>query len=211
MKALGAVLTMLVLGAGLTGCKAPEGAPDPAATDAVTGGVIAHTMEAQERARLRAQAPATCARVEQGQAPGLADIKAMSRARIRDDVIISQIRTTRATYHLSAAETIDLQSSGVSQRVIEFMVNTPVLTGVAPPPPPLGAVIVAAPPPLPVETMVGAPGPAYVWIPGEWAWSGRWVWVGGHWTLPPYPGAVWVGGVWTKGPRGWRHRPGSWR
>lgn len=56
-----------------------------------------------------------------------------------------------------------------------------------PPPPP--APIVETPPPQPDVT--------FVWVPGEWAWHGRWVWVGGYWGHPPRPGAVWVHGGWA--------------
>jgi len=49
----------------------------------------------------------------------------------------------------------------------------------------------AAPAPI-VETMTIAPGPAYIWIGGNWVWRGHWVWARGHWDRPPRPGAVWV-------------------
>ena len=51
-------------------------------------------------------------------------MKALSAARVNDDVIISQIRSTGTSFHLSSADIIDLSNSGVSQRVIEFMINT---------------------------------------------------------------------------------------
>jgi hypothetical protein len=50
-----------------------------------------------------------------------------------------------------------------------------------------------APPPPPVERVVAAPGPGYVWIPGYYDWAGnRWAWRSGHWERPPRQGAVWV-------------------
>lgn len=190
-----------------------EGALIGGGIGAVTGGIIGHSMDEEERARLHAQAPQTYARVDQGQPLGLADIKALSRAGLSDDVIISQIRSTHTTYHLSAVDIIDLHNSGVSQPVIDFMINTANQPGAAPaPPPPTGSVVVTvAPPPPPVETIYVAPGPAYVWVGGDWTWRGRWVWVNGHWVLPPYPRAVWVRGVWISGPTGWRHTSGYWR
>jgi hypothetical protein len=190
-----------------------EGALIGGGIGAVTGGVIGHSMDEEERARLRAQSPQTYARVDQEQPLGLADIKALSRAGLNDDVIISQIRNTHTTYHLSPADIIDLHNAGVSQRVIDFMINTPNLAGAAPaPPPPTGPVVVTvAPPPLPGETIYVAPGPGYVWVGGEWAWRGGWVWVSGRWVLPPYPSAVWVRGRWVAGANGWRHRAGYWR
>jgi hypothetical protein len=55
-------------------------------------------------------------------APG--DVVALVKAGISDDVIISQIRSTRTAYHLSAAEIIDLKNNGVSEKVLDFMINT---------------------------------------------------------------------------------------
>lgn len=54
-------------------------------------------------------------------------------------------------------------------------------------------VVVSQAPPLPeVESMNAAPGPGYVWVPGEWDWRGQWVWQHGRWALPPRAGAIWV-------------------
>jgi hypothetical protein len=103
-----------------------------------------------------------------------------------------------------------LHNAGVSENVINFMINTPNLAGDD------GAgqtttVITETPPPPPAETVVLAPGPGYVWIGGEWVWNGRWVWRAGYWGYPPYPHAVWVGGYWGRGEHGWYRRQGHWR
>jgi hypothetical protein len=195
-----------VSGAVIGGRHAGEGALIGGALGAVTGGLIGHALDQQQEAALRAQAPQTYVRVEQGQPLGLADIKALAKAGISDDVIISQIRNTHTAYHLSAADIIDLHDSGVSQKVIDFMINTPSSAAVAAPAVPAGS-----PPPPPSETVVVAPGPGYVWVPGDWTWRDGWVWVGGYWAWPPYPGAVWVRGYWRGGPYGWRRMPGHWR
>src|SRR4029077_304746 len=150
-------------------------------------------------------------RVEQGQPLSVADVKGLAQARVSDDVIISQIRNSRSVYHLTAADIIDLQNAGLSQQVLNFMINTPTLYGQASAAAPAPAVVAEAPPAPPAETVVVAPGPEYVWMPGEWVWNGRWVWTGGCWILPPYPHAVWVGGYWGRGPYGWHRYPGHWR
>ncbi len=31
-----------------------------------------------------------------------------------------------------------------------------------------------------VEVIPAPPGPGYNWVPGHWAWRGRWVWIPGH-------------------------------
>ena len=235
-------LVLAASAVGLTGCVSPNGEPDNtgsgaligagtgaliggangrggggaligAAVGAVAGGLIGHSMDQEQQARLRQQAPQTYVRVDQGQPLGVADVKALARSGINDDVIISQIRNSHTVYHLSAADIIDLRDSGVSNTVIDFMINTPSSIGessaVAAP---AGTVVVTQPPPPPpVDTVVIAPGPDYVWIGGEWVWNGRWFWVGGHWGYPPYPHAVWVRGYWGRGSHGWVRVPGHWR
>jgi len=57
-------------------------------------------------------------------APSPADIKAMSKAGVSDEVIISQIKNSRVVYRLPTAEILDLNEAGVSQKVIDFMINT---------------------------------------------------------------------------------------
>ena len=186
-----------------------------AAAGAIAGGLIGHSMDQEAQARLRQQAPQTYTRVDQGQPLSVADVKALAKAGISDDVIISQVRNSRTVYHLSSADIIDLRDSGLSNKVIDFMINTPSLVGGTiggAPAPQAGTVMVAQPPPPPpVETVVVAPAPGYVWIGGEWAWNGGWYWVSGHWGPPPYPHAVWVGGYWGRGPHGYYRVQGHWR
>lgn len=112
------------------------GAAIGGAIGALTGGIIGNAMDQQQRQTLAQQNPQTLQRVQSGQPLGLADIKALARAGVGDDVIISQIRASRVVYRLSTAEIIDLNNSGVSHKVIDFMINTPSLY--PPPPPPSG-------------------------------------------------------------------------
>src|SRR5580698_2029914 len=67
---------------------------------------------------------------------GLADIKMLAKSGVSDEVILSQIRNSRTVYHLSAAEILDLKDAGVSEKVIDFMINTPSLYRSSRPPPP---------------------------------------------------------------------------
>lgn len=113
-----------------------EGALIGGAVGALAGGVIGHSMDQEARGRIAQQSPQTLQRIDQGQPLGMADIKALSRAGVSDEVIISQIRNSRTAYRLTTAEIIDLKESGVSQKVIDFMINTPNLYTPAPPPPP---------------------------------------------------------------------------
>ena len=61
----------------------------------------------------------------QNQSLGVADVKALVKAGLSDEVILNQIRNSRVVYHLTAVEIIDLKESGVSEKVIDSMINTP--------------------------------------------------------------------------------------
>jgi hypothetical protein len=66
--------------------------------------------------------------------------------------------------------------------------------------PPPAAPPAAAAPTAP-EVVPPRPGPAYVWVPGYWAWRrGAHEWVAAAWLLPPRPGYAWTPGYWA--PRG---------
>ena len=112
---------------------AGAGAAIGGALGALTGGIIGRSIDQSQRESLQEQSPATLQRVEQGQPLGLADIKALAKAGVSDEVIVSQIRNSRVVYRLTTAEIIDLKDAGVSEKVIDFMINTPSLY---PPPSP---------------------------------------------------------------------------
>jgi hypothetical protein len=213
MKRSAYLLVVVVAGISVAGCMSPQGRPDYTASGAlaggatgaivgsmarhpgpgalvggavgaIVGGLIGHGMDQAHEAQLRAQAPQTMQRVEQGQPLTVVDVKSLAKAGISDDLIISQIRNSRTVYYLTTADIIDLKNAGVSERIIDFMINTPTqipsaqVAGVAGPPPPA---------PLP-ETIVVAPGPDYVWVGGAWFWlGGRWVWNRGYWHRPAHP------------------------
>jgi hypothetical protein len=213
MKRSTYLLVVAVAGISVAGCMSPQGRPDYTASGAlaggatgaivgsmarhpgpgalvggavgaIVGGLIGHGMDQTHEAQLRAQAPQTMQRVEQGQPLTVVDVKSLVKAGISDDLVISQIRNSRTVYYLTTADIIDLKNAGVSERIIDFMINTPTqipsaqVAGVAGPPPPA---------PLP-ETIVVAPGPDYVWVGGAWFWlGGRWVWNRGYWHRPAHP------------------------
>jgi len=182
---------------------AGAGAVIGGAIGAIAGSIVGSSMDEEQRERLRAEAPQTYERVEQGQPLATADIKAMAQAGVSDDIMIAQIRNSHAVYHLSSADIIDLHNAGVSDRVIDAMIGTASATT---------TVVQGTPPPAPqTDVIVGAPGPDYVWVDGEWTWGGvRWVWTPGRWVYHP-GGGIWVRGYWYHGPRGWYHSPGYWR
>jgi uncharacterized protein YcfJ len=151
------------------------------AVGAVIGGLIGHGMDQAQEAQLRAQAPQTLERVRQGRPLALEDIKALARAGISDDVIISQIRNTGTVYHLSAADIIDLNRAGVSERVIRYMIDTASQEQTA-----QVAPAMTPPPPAPLPEFIPVmPAPGYMWISGAWFWGpNHWVWRPGYWHRP---------------------------
>lgn len=154
--ALGA-LTGAVIGGPRNG---GAGALIGAAAGAIGGGLIGNSMDQEQDARLRAEAPQTYVKVDQGQPLQVTDVKALAKAGVSDDVIISQIQTSHTVYHLSATDIIDLRNSGVSDKVVNYMINTPgTVSDAAPVPDTSATVIQQAPPPAPADVAVAAPDP----------------------------------------------------
>jgi outer membrane lipoprotein SlyB len=184
-----------------------EGALIGAAAGLIAGGAVGNSMDQQQQAQLRAQAPQSYVRVVQGQPLSTADVKALAKAGVSDDVIISHIQGSHTAFQLSAADIIDLHNSGVSDRVVNFMISTRDSVGAAQ----STTMVVqeAPPPPLPETVVVERPEPGYAWVGGEWVWNGGWFWRAGYWAYRP--GGIWVEGGWHQGPRGWYHSPGYWR
>ena len=183
------------------------GAAIGAAAGLLVGGLIGNSMDQEQQARLRAQAPQTYQHVDQGQPLSIPDVKALAHAGISEDVIISQIKNSHTVFRLSSADIIDLRDSGVSDKVVNYMINT---AGNAPET--SSAPVIQVPPPAPpVETVVVSPGPGYYWVDGEWEWNGGWVWVGGHWAYPPRPGVIWIAGRSWHDRHGWHVEHGHWR
>jgi hypothetical protein len=172
--------------------------------------LIGNSADREQEARLKAQAPQTYERVDQGSPLSLADVKALAKAGIAEDVIINQIHNSRTVYHLSAADIIDLRDAGVTDKVVNYMIDTQNTVG-ANTAATSTVVVQQPPPPMPVETVVLAPGPDYVWIGGEWIWAGGWVWRAGYWGLPPHGHGGWVAGRSWHDERGWHVERGHWR
>ena len=96
-----------------------------AAAGALAGGLFGNAADREQEARLKAQYPQTYERVDQGSPLSVADVKALAKAGISEDVIVSQIKSSRTVFHLTAADIIDLRDAGVSDKVVNYMINTP--------------------------------------------------------------------------------------
>ena len=94
------------------------------AVGATTGAVIGAALDASDRDKLQENSPQTLQRIDNRQQLSIKDIEALAENGIGDDVIISQIQTTNSVFHLTSDEIIDLKNHGVSEKVIEYMIQT---------------------------------------------------------------------------------------
>ena len=180
-----------------------------AAAGALAGGLIGNSVDREQSYRYHTMSapaytpPPAAAPVNP---MSMADVKALVKAGVGEDIIITQIQTSHSVFHLSANDIIDLRDAGVTDRVMNFMINT------ANAAPAAAAPVIDQAPPAPVaETVVVTPGPGYVWVRGEYYWNGyAWIWVGGHWLLPPHPGMIWIGGRSWHDRWGWHFERGHW-
>ena len=74
-----------------------------------------------------------------------------------------------------------------------------------------GRYTVSAQPSVPVYERPARPGANYVWIDGDWYWSGgRYVYRNGYWARPRGH-RTWVAGVWVHRGNGWYWKKGHWK
>src|ERR1039457_4553673 len=137
MKRHTLILSVASLSVLLSGCVNPDGSTNNtgtgaligAAAGALAGGLFGNAADREQEARLKAQYPQTYERVDQGSPLSVADVKALAKAGISEDVIVSQIKSSRTVFHLTAADIIDLREAGVSDKVVNYMINTPSTVG----------------------------------------------------------------------------------
>jgi len=101
-----------------------QGALIGGAVGVVGGAIIGAALDESDRNNLEKNSPNTLKKIDRGEQLSLTDIKNMEKNGIKDDVIISQIQATKSTYYLTSNQIIDLKNSGVSQKVINFMIQT---------------------------------------------------------------------------------------
>ena len=81
-------------------------------------------LDTSDRKVLDQESPQTTRKIDRGEPLSTTDIKKMTKAGLSDDVIISQIDATKKVFCLSSADVIDLKKAGVSQRVINHMIQS---------------------------------------------------------------------------------------
>lgn len=153
------ILTGAATGAvfGSAATHSPEGAIAGAALGAMTGAVIGSGIDEQNSQQNAAMQSVPIAPLT------LDEIKDLVKAGISEDVIISQIRASGAAYYLTSNDIIDLKDGGVSEKVIDYIINTPNTSGSAASSRTVQQVY--TPDPVIITTY-----PRYVWIGGSWLW-----------------------------------------
>ncbi len=94
------------------------------AVGAATGAVIGAALDSEDRDKLERNSPGTLQKIDGRQQLSLHDIEEMAKNGIQDDVIIAQIQNTNSVFYLTSEEIVELKQSGVSDKVLEFMIKT---------------------------------------------------------------------------------------
>jgi outer membrane lipoprotein SlyB len=112
------------LAGGLIGGNA-TGALVGGAIGAASGALVGAALDEQDRKIMAERSPNTLDKIDRKEQLTLEDIKNMSQNGLSDKVIIGQIQNTESIFHLSTEELIELKKAGVSEAVIDYMIQTP--------------------------------------------------------------------------------------
>ena len=91
------------------------------AAGVVAGGLIGAYLDNHEQKNLKNQSPQTYRRVDNGEKLSVNDIINLSKAQVGDDKIIGFIQKTNSHYTLNSYQIDKLRDSGVSERIINYM------------------------------------------------------------------------------------------
>ncbi len=111
------------LAGGLIGGNA-TGALIGAGVGALAGGLVGAALDEQDRKIMQQNAPQTLQKIDSKQQLTIPDVVAMTKNGLSEEVIINQIKHTESIFHLTSDEIIELKNSGVSEKVIQCMINT---------------------------------------------------------------------------------------
>jgi surface antigen len=101
-----------------------QGALIGGAVGAVGGGLIGAALDEQDRKIMQESSPRTVERMDHQEPLGINDVIKLSQGGVSDETIIRYMKRTQTTYNLSQAQINRLKEAGVSQRVINYMINT---------------------------------------------------------------------------------------
>ncbi|MEN9654091.1 MAG: hypothetical protein RL235_203 [Chlamydiota bacterium] len=119
------VLAGGALGAGVGGLAGGgKGALIGGAAGVIAGGLVGAALDEQDRKVMERSSPRTVDRMDHGEPLTINDVIKLSQGGVSDDSIISYMKETNSSYRLSQAQVRRLRDSGVSQRVIDYMIST---------------------------------------------------------------------------------------
>lgn len=113
------------VGAGIGGIvNGGTGALIGSAAGVITGGLIGAALDEQDRKVMERASPRTVDRMDREEPLTINDVIKLSQGGISDETILSYMKDSQASYQLSQAQVRRLQDAGVSQRVINYMVDS---------------------------------------------------------------------------------------
>jgi uncharacterized protein YcfJ len=90
----------------------------------IAGGVIGAALDQQDRKVMEKSSPRTVTRMDKDEPLTINDVIKLSQSGICDDTVITYIKQRKTIYSLTQAQTRRMQEAGVSQRVINFMIES---------------------------------------------------------------------------------------
>lgn len=119
------VLAGGALGAGVGGIAGGGGgALIGGAAGVIAGGLIGAGLDSQDRKVMQQSSPRTVDRMDHGEPLTINDVIKLSQGGVSDDTILKYMEERKTTYNLSQAQVRRMQDAGVSQRVINYMIDT---------------------------------------------------------------------------------------
>lgn len=114
-----------VIGAGAGGIAGEgRGALIGSAAGIIAGGLIGAALDEQDRRVMEQSSPRTVDRMDRREPLTINDVIKLSQSGVSDDTMMGYMRDTASSYNLSQAQMRRLQDAGVSQRIINYMVDT---------------------------------------------------------------------------------------
>lgn len=101
-----------------------KGALIGGAVGAAAGGIVGAALDEQDRRVMDRTSPRTVERMDRSEPLTVNDVIKLSQGGVSDETIIRYMQQTSTTYSLSQAQIRRLQDAGVSQRVINYMVDS---------------------------------------------------------------------------------------
>ncbi len=88
------------------------------------GGIFGVTLDTEDRKVMERSSPRTLDRMDKGDPLTINDVIKLSQSSVCDDTIITYIKESGSSFKLTQAQIRRLQDHGVSQRVINYMIDT---------------------------------------------------------------------------------------